>query len=125
MTDQPRLGVALRAIRRQRGWTLAELSRRTGFSVSSLSKVERDRISLTYDKLLRLAAGAGIDIAELFTPVRRSNEPAARRSVNRRGDGQRVATRVYDYWYLSTDLLRKKFVPMLGAPRITTLEEFG
>jgi len=127
MTSQPRLGAALRTIRRERSWTLAELSRRTGLSISTLSKVERDHVSLTYEKLLQLTEGAGIDIGALFAPDPASNgsEPSARRSINRRGDGQHVATPIYDYWYLSADVLRKKFVPMLGTPRARTIEEFG
>src|SRR5262245_9539637 len=124
----PKLGAALRALRRQNGWTLADMSRRTGFSVSTLSKAEHDRISLTYDKLVQLSERTGIDIAELFSPSTHASAGSAnssRRSISRAGEGKLVATRNYDYWYLNTDVLRKKFVPMIGEVRTRTIDEFG
>jgi transcriptional regulator with XRE-family HTH domain len=127
-TNRSRLGAALRALRKQKDWTLADVSRRTGFSVPTLSKVENDRLSLSYDKLIRLSEGLGIDIAQLFAPVDGDTSLAAitgRRSVNRNGDGELVATRNYDYRYLSTDVTRKKFVPILTEVHARSLEEFG
>jgi transcriptional regulator with XRE-family HTH domain len=61
-----RPGAVVRAVREQRGWTLAEVSERTGLSVSTLSKVENDKMSLTYDKLSRISKGLAIDIGQLF-----------------------------------------------------------
>ncbi len=123
-----RLGSALRALRKQHGWTLGEVSRRTGFSVPTLSKVENDRVSLSYDKLIRLSEGLSIDISQLFAPAGSTAEPPAitgRRSINREGDAQLVSTRNYDYWYLNTDVRLKKLVPVLGELHARTLKEFG
>lgn len=123
-----RLGAALRSLRKQKDWTLAEVSQRTGFSVPTLSKVENDRLSLSYDKLIRLSEGLGVDIAQLFAPVDGAASPSSitgRRSVNRVGDGELVATRNYDYRYLSTDVTRKKFIPILTELHAHSLEEFG
>ncbi len=123
-----RLGSALRALRKQHGWTLAEVSRRTGFSVPTLSKVENDRVSLSYDKLIRLSEGLSIDISQLFAPAGDAAETPAitgRRSINREADGQLVSTRNYDYWYLNTDVRQKKLVPMLGQLHARTMKEFG
>ena len=40
-TQSPaRPGAVLRTVRTRRDWTLAEVSRRTGFPVSTLSKIE-------------------------------------------------------------------------------------
>ena len=44
-----------RPSRSHRGWTLKEMSERSGIPVSTLSKVEHDRLTLTYDKLLQLS----------------------------------------------------------------------
>jgi transcriptional regulator with XRE-family HTH domain len=122
-----RLGTTLRNLRQQRGWTLAELSARCGFSVPTLSKVENDRLSLSYDKLIRLSEGLGVDIGQLFAPVEEAGGKAftGRRSVNRRDDGELVATRNYDYRYLSTDVSRKKFIPILTDVHARSIEEFG
>jgi transcriptional regulator with XRE-family HTH domain len=126
--NRSRLGAALRALRKQKDWTLAEVSRRTGFSVPTLSKVENDRLSLSYDKLIRLSEGLGVDIAQLFSPVNGAASPTSimgRRSINRDGEGELVATRNYDYRYLSTDVTRKKFIPILTELHAHSLEEFG
>lgn len=126
--NRSRLGAALRSLRKQKDWTLAEVSQRTGFSVPTLSKVENDRLSLSYDKLIRLSEGLGVDIAQLFAPVDGAASPSSitgRRSVNREGDGELVPTRNYDYRYLSTDVTRKKFIPILTELHARSLEEFG
>jgi len=127
--NSSRLGAALRVLRTQKGWTLSEVSRRTGFSVPTLSKVENDRLSLSYDKLIRLSEGLGVGIEQLFAPMTDGHaSPTAvtgRRSVNRQGDGELVATRNYDYWYLNADVTRKKFIPILTEVHAKSLEEFG
>jgi transcriptional regulator with XRE-family HTH domain len=127
-TNRARLGAALRQLRREKSLTLAEVSQRTGFSVPTLSKVENDRLSLSYDKLIRLSEGLGVDISQLFSPVDGEHSPrtiTGRRSVNRSGDGELVATRNYDYRYLSADVTRKKFIPILTDVHARSLEEFG
>jgi transcriptional regulator with XRE-family HTH domain len=128
-SNRSRLGAALRSLRKQKGWTLAEVSRRTGFSIPTLSKVENDRLSLSYDKLIRLSEGIDVDISQLFTAVNAGGAgPAAisgRRSVNRRGEGEFVPTANYGYRYLSTDVNRKKFIPIITELKSSSLEEFG
>src|SRR6185369_5524193 len=94
----------------------------------TLSKVENDRLSLSYDKLIRLSQGLGIDISQLFAPAGAEHSPRAitgRRSVNRAGDGELVATRNYDYRYLSADVTRKKLIPIVTDVHARSLEEFG
>ena len=60
------LGLSLRDIRKQRDLTLAQASERSGLPVSTLSKIENNRMSLSYDKLLRICQALEIDIAQLF-----------------------------------------------------------
>ena len=90
-----RPGAALRALRMQRGWTLADVSERTDLPVSTLSKIENDRMSLTYDKLARISAGLGVDISQLFTPQIVGMPGATvngRRSITLAGQGQAIET---------------------------------
>lgn len=125
---RPRLGECLRSLRRRLGLTLSEVSRRTGLSPSTLSKVENDQMSLTYDKLLQLALGLGIDISELFSleaPGSASGSASGRRSFTPPGEGGVLQTRYYDYRYLCTELAGKKMVPIYGELRARTMEEFG
>ena len=126
MTAHPTLGRILKDLRSHRGWTLKEMSEKTGIPVSTLSKVEHDRLTLTYDKLLQLSQKLHIRISELFA----EGEPAAesvtaRRSIGRMDETVRVTTPNYDYYYLCTELRRKRMIPVLTRIRAKSLGEFG
>lgn len=125
MASQPKLGEHLKVLRRRQGWTLQDVSRQTGVAVSTLSKVENDQMSLTYDKIQQISEGLGLNIAEFLALGEPQDAGLARRSVNRRDDGLRQTTPNYDYLYLSTDITRKRMVPVLTRVRARTLEEFG
>ncbi|MDO9526993.1 MAG: helix-turn-helix transcriptional regulator, partial [Gemmobacter sp.] len=60
-------GRRLLRLRRDRGWTLADLSERSGVAISTISKAERGVMALTYDRMAQLADGLDIDMTELFT----------------------------------------------------------
>ncbi len=128
-TTQSQLGVCLRAARQARGLTLKQVAERTGMALSTLSKVENNQMSLTYDKLLQLTSGLKMEIAELFNRATARPAPApivtARRSISRAGQGQVIDTRFYTYSYQCTDLIGKKMVPIMAEVRARTLEEFG
>ncbi len=120
-------GAALRAFRRKQGWTLAEVSRRTGLPVSTLSRIETDQISPTYDQLSKLSVGLNIDMAQLLSGEMEDTQPVqtARRSVNRAGDGQILDTPMQSLRYLSVDLTNKQFAPIMGEIKAHSLEEAG
>jgi transcriptional regulator with XRE-family HTH domain len=121
------LGSAVRSIRKERGWSLRDASERTGLSVSMLSKVENGQRSLTYDKLVRLAASLSVDISRLFTdqtPESPPNLHAGRRSVHRVGDGFVIEAGVYTYTYLAQDLVKKRFLPVLMDLHARSVDQF-
>jgi len=126
MSEHPTLGHILRDLRNHRGWTLKEMSEQSGIPVSTLSKVEHDRLTLTYDKLLQLSQKLNIRMSELFAEGETSDEGVtARRSIGRQDDAVRVTTPNYDYYYLCTELRRKRMIPVLTRIRATSLAEFG
>jgi transcriptional regulator with XRE-family HTH domain len=125
MAHKARLGVALRNLRKERGWTLQEVSDRTGVAVSTLSKAENDQMSLTYDKLVQLTEGLGVDISLLFASSFSAVVEDNRWNVNRIGDGRFISTPAYDHFYLNTDVADKRFVPVLVEVRARSLAEFG
>lgn len=126
-SDQPTLGKLLKGLRARNGWTLKEMSQHSGIPVSTLSKVEHDRLTLTYDKLLQLSQRLRIRISELFAEPGESNHNAvtARRSVGSLDRSVRVTTPNYDYHYLCTELRRKRMIPIHTTIRAKSLEEFG
>ena len=123
-----RPGAALRALRMQRGWTLAEVSKRTDLPISTLSKIENDRVSLTYDKLARISTGLGVDISQLFAPQivgLPGSTVNGRRSVTLAGQGSVIETENYGHTYPAADFLNKRFVPVIAELYARTLAEFG
>ncbi len=125
--DRPTLGTLLKSLRLRHGWTLKEMSARTDIPLSTLSKVEHDRLTLTYDKLLRLSQRLNMRLSELFAEPGDTPEPAvtARRSIGRINDALRVETRNYDYHYLCTELRKKRMIPLLTRIRAHSVEDFG
>ena len=122
-----RPGHALRALRKRKNWTLAEVGTRTGLPVSTLSKIENGKMSLSYDKLARLSAGLEIDIAQLFEAGATAppSTISGRRIVTRAGTGLAIETENYSHLYPAAELLSKRFVPIIAEPRARTLAEFG
>ena len=119
---QARPGAVLKEQRLARGWTLADVSARTGLPVSTLSKVENDKISLTYDKLVRLSQGLGIDISRLFGGADAPQRAVTgRRSVTRSTEGRAIETRNYGHRYVAADLLNKGFIPIVAEVRARSL----
>jgi transcriptional regulator with XRE-family HTH domain len=126
-TRHPTLGSLVRSLRSRNGWTLKEMSERTSIPVSTLSKVEHDRLTLTYDKLVQLSQRLNIRISELFADPAATLEPAvtARRSIGITEDAVRVNTKNYDYFYLCPELRRKRMIPILTRIRAKSAQEFG
>jgi transcriptional regulator with XRE-family HTH domain len=123
--SHPKLGENLKSLRQKHGWTLQQVSRQTGVAVSTLSKVENEQMSLTYDKLLQISEGLGLSLAEFLAQDKSEEAKLARRSVNRKEDGLQQTTPNYDYLYLSTDITRKRMIPVLTRIRARSLADFG
>jgi len=127
MKSHPTLGSLLRSLRLRKGWTLKQMSARSGVPLSTLSKVEHDRLTLTYDKLQMLSQRLNMPMSELFAEPSDDAEPAvtARRSIGRTEDAIRINTKNYDYYYLCPELRHKRMIPVLARVRAKSLEEFG
>jgi transcriptional regulator with XRE-family HTH domain len=122
------LGSVIRRLRDSKGWTLREMSEHTGIPLSTLSKVEHNRLTLTYDKLQELSARLKIRMSDLFVEDDAApSVPAvtARRSIGTRDSAFRVQTDNYDYYYLCTELRRKRMIPNITVIRARSIDEFG
>lgn len=121
------LGAVLRGLRSRNDWTLKEMSEKTGIPISTLSKVEHDRLTLTYDKLQQLSQRLNMRMSELFAEGE-SGAPAAimgRRSVGTPERAVAVNTPNYDYLYLCTELRQKRMIPVVTRVHAKSLEQFG
>ena len=124
------LGALIGLLRKQRGWTLREMSEQVGIPLSTLAKVEADKLSLTYDKLQQLTARVGRTMTEFLGQAETARAAplpvvTARRSLTTDGNSISVGTPNYDYEYLCADLREKRMVPIITRIRAHDLAEFG
>ncbi len=94
VTSPASLGADLRALRKARGQTLAELAGRLNRSVGWLSQVERDLSEPSVSDLRQIAAALDVSVSSLFrhgaTPVHEQGyivRSAARRPIGSRQAG--------------------------------------
>lgn len=118
------LGERVRAVRKSRQWTLDEASQHTGLAKSTLSKIENDKISPTFEVIQKLTRGLGINIPQLFieSPATQNN---GRRSLTRKNQGRQHPTPTYEHELLNTELTNKKMVPFKTKIRARNFEDFG
>lgn len=123
----PTLGTVMKGIRARNGWTLKEMSAKSGIPVSTLSKVEHDRLTLSYDKLQQLSQRLSIRMSDLFAEDEDNGAPrvTGRRSIGTIDQAVRVTTDNYDYHYLCTDLRQKRMIPIITRIRAHSAREFG
>lgn len=79
--DSGPVAARLRALRKERGWTLDEVAERSGISKATLSKLENGRTNLSFTTVSKLSEGLRVPIALLTNPTL-SNE-GSRRSISR------------------------------------------
>ena len=122
----PTLGALLRSLRDREGLTLKQMSEKCGIPVSTLSKVEHDRLTLSYDKLYQLSQRLGIRMSDLFAETNNNVQAiTARRSLGDIDLAVRVETPNYDYYYLCTELRRKRMIPVITKIRAHSVQQFG
>jgi len=129
-------GLAIRKLRLAGGWTLAQLSERSGVPLSTLSKVELGQTSLSYENLLRICKGLEIDMARLIgaeadgvvgAPPVTAAPPLAmgRRAVARGGEGETLHLPCGKGRVAGSDLIRKAFTPVTVDIDATCLDDHG
>ncbi len=117
------LGARLRALRKERGWTLAQAAEAVGLARSTLSKIENGQMSPTFEAVRKLASGLGISVPQLFTPPK-SGKMLARRSITRAGAGRAHITATYEHEIIAADITHKRMLPYRATVRARSFEEF-
>lgn len=122
------LGERLRTLRKEMGWTLQDLARRAGVSLSTLSKIENAQVAPTFDTLVKAAHGLGIGFETLLAPV--AEQPASitrstggRLMVTRKDDAVGFSTPMYEYQVHANGLRRKYMTPLIMAVKARTRDE--
>ncbi len=119
-----KLGEKARDIRLRHKWTLDEAAKRTGLAKSTLSKIENEQVSPTFEVVQKLAAGLGIDVPQLFISSPDSLI-SGRRAFTRKGEGRPHPTSTYDHELLATELTNKKMVPFKTTVHARSFDDFA
>ncbi len=119
-----KLGQRLKEIRSRLGLTLEEASQRTGLARSTLSKIENEQISPTFQAMQKLAHGLQIDMPQLFEPPRKK-VATGRRDLTRNEQGKPHPTQTYEHELLATQLSNKKMMPFKSRIRARAFEEYS
>jgi transcriptional regulator with XRE-family HTH domain len=117
------LGPRVRALRKDRGWTLEQAAQQAGLARSTLSKIENGQMSPTYEALKKLAEGLAISVPQLFTPPSAA-QVTGRLAVTRSAEAQGHATATYEHALFAGALTRKKMLPYRARIRARRMEEF-
>ena len=95
---------------------------------STLSKLENGKMAMTYDKLVAVAQGLGVDIGSLIIGAEASlpaTEILGRRSVSRAGQWCDANSERVVHHYPATDLLNKLMVPVIIDVNARSVDEMG
>jgi len=116
-------GQSVSAARKSMKMTLKALSDKTGLSQATLSRIENGLLSVTYDNMIAIANGLGVDVVDLLK--KRSAPQKTRRSILRKGEGDVYETEVYRYEMLHTDLLSRVMTPIRATLKARSIRDFG
>ncbi len=117
------LGARVRALRKDRNWTLEQAARQAGLARSTLSKIENEQMSPTFDAVQKLARGLGISVPQLFTPPK-TDRIMARRAITKAGTGRAHPTPTYEHEMFAAELSGKKMLPYRAIVRARKFEDF-
>ena len=110
-------------MRKDKGLTLEDAGKLTSLAASTLSKIENDQMSPTFDVVQKLAQGFDVDITELFAP-KPGQDASGRRSVTLSGGGRAMDTPVYNHKLLATELIHKKILPFVTTIKARSIDDF-
>ena len=93
----PNIGLRIRELRQQRGQTLEQVASETGLSVSFLSMLERDKVSVSVDNLEKLAEYYQVHMVHFFrqdtaSPVMLTRREDILASIGLTGSGPAAVT---------------------------------
>lgn len=118
-----KLGERVRALRAAKSFTLNEVAERAGLARSTLSKIENDHTSPTFEVLQKLAVGLGVAMDELLSSPA-ALAPIGRWSMTRNGEGQIRDTGPYTSEFLCAGLTQKSVLPSKARVHARSLTEF-
>jgi len=118
-----KLGQRLKEIRKALGLTLEEASQKTGLARSTLSKIENEQISPTFQAMQKLTSGLQIDMPQLFSAPKKVTA-TGRRDITHHEQGKIHPTSTYEHELLATQLANKKMMPFKSRVRARDFSDY-
>jgi transcriptional regulator with XRE-family HTH domain len=119
------LGGQIRAARQQQELTLKALSAKSGIAASTLSKIENNQLSPSYQLLQQLLIALELDIPQLFENRQQEGGPRLSRRVITRSDHAVIHhTPTYEHQLLASEMTNKKMVPVVTRIRARSVDQF-
>ena len=118
------LAARAKAVRKAKGLTIQRVADRSGLAISTISKIERNRMTPTYDCFRKLARGLEVELAELVA----DGESGLRRgetAVSRRGEVEYRMVSDTLHEVLFTELADKRMVPTFATLKPSKTHQIG
>lgn len=121
--DAETLAQIVRDARKRKGWTLEETGKKAGIGRSTLSKIENNQTTPSFEIVRRLTEALEIRPPELFLQSGPSTV-VGRRDVTRAGEGEIRVTPTYDHHLLCTELTSKSMLPYVSRIKVRDASTF-
>ena len=117
-------GEKVRRLRKARGWTLEMLGKKSGISISTISKAERGVIAMTYDNILKLAFAFELQLSELLSESDIDYTPGIV-TIERRGCHKTIENKYYILSMLCSHRAKKRMIPVYAIIKAHSVKEFA
>lgn len=127
-----KVGSAIREKRIAAGLSLAELAERVGVALSTMSKIENGKLSTSFERLESVSRALNADLSEFLgqtgVALPAPSSPftfGMRRSVTQPEAGTLVDAGGYLEWFHASDLLNKRFQPIVAEILLEDIADYG
>jgi transcriptional regulator with XRE-family HTH domain len=115
------IGERIKTLRKERSWTLQELCRRCGVSISTLSKIENGQVATSFDTLLKISRALETSFDAILS--RMTPRGDGRLTVTTKGHAMHFSNGMYEYDVHSGELRQKHMIPLVMEIKAKSLEE--
>ncbi|MFD0986331.1 helix-turn-helix domain-containing protein [Methyloligella solikamskensis] len=109
--EERMIGQEIKRRRQAKGWTLDDLSQRSGVSIAAISKIEKGQSNPSFDTILRITRPLQVNFVEMMEGPA-TTAPTARLISTLAGEAELHQTDHYDYEVHSASLKHKVMVPL-------------
>jgi transcriptional regulator with XRE-family HTH domain len=103
----------LKSLRLSKDLTLDELSRLSGVSIATISKIENQQQKPGFETILKISRALHINFVHMLEPEPTVAPKMARRVVTRAAEAPVYESGIYGYAVHATDLAQKAMVPLV------------